>query len=361
MTNKFVKKNGLAKLWLKLTDREKYNWYKVELRAYRMKNYIDEHEILDSDQIKALAKRQGTLHFLHDGNAGDIIYSLPSVREARKITGAPVHLYLRLDQPHGIPSHYTHPLGGVMLNQQMFGMLHPLLTDQPYLEDCHVYAGQRIDIDLNAFRESGIFLDRGNIARWYNYLTGLHPGLSEPWLRATPDARSAGHIVIARSSRYRNPYINYSFLRQYERVLFLGVESEYQDIRKSIPDIEWVRVKDFREMAGIIAGARFFIGNQSLPFSIAEGLKVNRILEISVEAPNVLPEGGNAFDFYFQHHFEWLVNELYGQETLDMEGAGSKNSAPGSQPEKDSRSTSPQPSPQHCSGDTGGQRQPVNR
>lgn len=315
MSKKLKKKKGLAKLWLKLSDREKYLQYKVERWAYGQKNFIDENKVPTPDDIKALAKKRGEINFLHDGNAGDIIYSLPTIRAVKRLTGVPVHLHLRLNQPHGIPSHHTHPLGRVMLNEKMFHMLRPLLESQEYLDSCRVYEQQTIDMDLNTFRSAGILLDRGNIARWYNYVTGLHPDLSEAWLEAKPSPDSAGHIVIARSSRYRNPYINYRFLSRYKQVIFLGVESEYEDMRQQIPQMRWVTVEDFRQMAELIAGARVFIGNQSFPFAIAEGLKVKRILETSVEAPNVIPEGGQAYDFYFQPHFEWLTEYLSGDST----------------------------------------------
>lgn len=313
MGKKLKKKNGLARLWLKLTDREKYDQYKIERWAYRMKNFIDEHEVQDPGRILTMARDRGKLHFLHDGNAGDVIYALPTIRAVKRLTGVPLHLFLNLDKPHKIPSHYRHPLGGVMLNGEMFRMLHPLLSAQEYLDSCSVYEQQPVDLDLNTFRQAGIPLRSGNIARWYNYITALHPDLSEKWVDAEPDPSAAGHLLIARSSRYRNPFIDYSFLRHYENVLFVGVESEYMDIRQYIPAIRWVKVDDFMAMARLIAGARLFIGNQSLPYALAEAMKVPRILETSVEAPNVIPQGGKAFDFYFQPHFEWLVRTHSGE------------------------------------------------
>jgi hypothetical protein len=39
-------------------------------------------------------------------------------------------------------------------------------------------------------------------------------------------------------------------------------------------------------------------------------LKVPRILEISFEVINVIPEGENGYDFFFQEHFESLVELL---------------------------------------------------
>ncbi len=64
-------------------------------------------------------------------------------------------------------------------------------------------------------------------------------------------------------------------------------------------------------MASLIAGAKLFIGNQSFPFSVAEGLKANRLLEVSANCPDVSVNGENGHEFYFQEHFESLVKRLY--------------------------------------------------
>jgi hypothetical protein len=197
-----------------------------------------------------------------------------------------------------------------MLNQKMVDLLAPLVLSQNYINGCETYNGQQIHIDLDFFRSKLIPVDRGNIARWCGYLTGVTPQLWKNWLTVEPDKTYANTIILARSERYRNTSINYAFLQKYNEVVFIGVASEYEDMRQSIPNLKWVQVDDFLKLAQIIAGCKFFIGNQSFPFSIAEGLKVPRILELYYEIANVIPEGENAYDFFFQEHFESLVNEL---------------------------------------------------
>ena len=48
----------------------------------------------------------------------------------------------------------------------------------------------------------------------------------------------------------------------------------------------------------------FFIGNSSIGYNLAEGLKVPRLLEACPNFPVVRPHGKNAYDFYYQIHFE---------------------------------------------------------
>ena len=57
--------------------------------------------------------------------------------------------------------------------------------------------------------------------------------------------------------------------------------------------------------------SKFVIANSSIAFPIAEGLKVPRLLEACPYFPAAQPHGANAFDFYFQTHFEKWFKHLY--------------------------------------------------
>ena len=48
----------------------------------------------------------------------------------------------------------------------------------------------------------------------------------------------------------------------------------------------------------------------SFQYSIAEGLKVPRLLEASPDFTYVFPVGSNAFDSYHQNHFEKFFKKL---------------------------------------------------
>lgn len=248
-----------------------------------------------------------TCSFKHSGNAGDIIYSLPCVKA---MAGEhPASLRLRLDVPlrH---QHKNHPLGGVMLNQGMFDRLAPLLRAQEYLREVIVHDGSEVDFDLDGFRDSPMPLERLNISRWYFYFHGVVTDLSRPWLSVPPDPRFKDTVILARSQRYRNLSLDYSILANRKPLVFVGLENEYRDMRAAIPDLEWFRTDDFLQLASAVAGCRLFVGNQSFPFSLAEALKVPRILETDPMGPNVIPAGPAGFDVLFQRQFEYLVGSL---------------------------------------------------
>lgn len=312
----FKKRNLISKLWLKYHDRNQYKKYKWELNNYTEQEALNfftgENRLDTQEKIVEAAQQDKLLNITHSGNAGDVIYALPTIKKIHEITRVPINLYLRLDKPLPAPiwSNTKHTMGSVMINQSMANMLFPLLSSQTYIQNCEAYNNQKIHIDLDFFRNKTISLSNSNLARWCSYVTGFTPELWKPWLHTEPNPTYADKIILARSERYRNSTISYSFLKDYKNTVFIGVKSEYEDMKKAIPDLKWLQVKNFLELAQIIAGCKVFIGNQSFPYSIAEGLKTSRILEAYYHVAHVIPEGENAHDFYYQNHFESLVDQL---------------------------------------------------
>lgn len=310
MAKRLKRKNFLTKFLTKVFNREAYRNYKADHWSYGLKNYTNQHKVLTSESYLNIVAEYGNVNLVHSGHTGDIIYSLPVAKEICRITGAAVNYYLNIGYPSVLKAHHKHPSGSVMLSREVAELLIPLIASQPYINICDIYEDQRIDLNLSKIRELGIFLDKGSIARWYNYLSGLYPSTACPWILVEPDLSYADKIVIARSHRYRNPYIDYRFLSKYNNVVFVGLESEYLEIQTQISGICWKPVSNFLELARIISGCKVFIGNQSFPFALAEGVKVTRILEIAAGTPNVIPEGGVFGDFYFQEHFEEIATRL---------------------------------------------------
>ncbi len=298
--------NIIQKYILKYTNRPAYINYRAARRNIKLnKRFLDGSEKFDRSIFTHAYKELTS--FKHSGNCGDIIYSLPTVWELAKKGKA--EIYLQIDQPTRYNNY--HPLENVMLNQKMADMLKPLLMYQPLCKTCEVYSGNQIDYDLDIFRKYILLPDRGNIARWYFYLFAVYPSLSDPWLIAPKDPGLKDCILVGRSHRYRNPNISYSFLQKYPNVKFIGVEQEFLDMKSSIPNLEYIPVNDFLEMATLVNSCRLFIGNQSFPFAIAEGLKTNRLLEVYYQSPNVMVEGKGAYDFLFQPQFETMVEHLF--------------------------------------------------
>jgi len=248
------------------------------------------------------------VHFKHFGLIGDIIYSIP----AMKVLAAnrEIHLHLYIDQPSLYKKSMRHYNQGKILTEKSVEMIAPLLLSQPEIKCCDIYNDQHIDYDLDDFRKYPFDYNMGHICRWYFLTYGISADLSKPWLQVTGDKRFANEIIIARSFRYRAPGISYDFMNEYENISFVGLKEEYEDMKRLLPKIKYQPVKDFLELAQIIAGCKFFIGNQSFPYSLAEAIKVKRALEVCFENPNVIPEGENAYDFCYQPQFEKIVRQI---------------------------------------------------
>ncbi len=252
------------------------------------------------------------VHFLHSGHAGDIIYSIPAMKALAGNRN--MHLYLQLNQPNrDFTKSMQHPNGNVMLTEKSVSLFHSLVSSQQGFEKIKAHEGETIHYDLTAFRELPFDYRMGSIARWYFLAFGINHDLGKPWLSAQADNSYKNAIVLARSSRYRTPGIDHRFLAKYGRIVFVGMKEEYEDMRQQLPQLEYKPVNDFYEMASVIAGSRLFIGNQSFPFSLAEAMKVTRVLEVYPLCPNVIVEGANGYDFCYQPQFEKIVNDLLGQ------------------------------------------------
>jgi hypothetical protein len=292
----FKKLSKVQEVLLKMNNREAYINYK-----FLKKLQAVQHPSLP-------AEVPADVHFKHSGNAGDLIYALPVMHALAK--GGNIHLHLHINQPVIYPN-MQHPLGNVMLNEKMLAGLQPLILAQPGIATCDAYSGGPLHYDLDVFRTYPYNYKMGHIARWYFLVFATNYDLGKAWLQVKGDESYKDTIVIARSQRYRQPGISYRFLERYPKKVFVGIEQEYREMKEVIPGLEYRPVKDFYELASVIQGSRLFIGNQSFPFSIAEGLKTRRLLEMYFQSPNVIVEGPEGYDFCYQPQFEKLVKDLY--------------------------------------------------
>ncbi len=256
-----------------------------------------------------LDKRQ--VRFMHSGKSGDIIYAIPAMREMNRF-GNDIELYLNIIQPHSgkVDKHF---------NEKTVEMLLPLLQYQPYLKKAGIFSRQSIDVDMDAFRFIDIPLDRSNLASWYSFAFNVFPDLTKPWLYASKKEEYSNCIALSRSKRYGNPNLSRVFLSGYKDLAFLGTEQEYKSMKAELPSLVWIKVDNFLEMADIINSCKLFIGNQSMPFAIAEALKVQRVLEVSLESPNVIPFGPNGFGCIYQDAFEETVKKCISRTTFKID------------------------------------------
>jgi hypothetical protein len=267
---------------------------------------------INNDEVLKVDIEGDEVNFAHTGHLGDIIYSLPAVYKLAE--GRKINYYFHLNRTFQYPNRMSHPNGNILMTEKNVELIQPLLLHQPEINKCEAYSGQPIHYELDIFRKYPFDYRMGSIARWYFIIYGINSDLGKSWLTVTPDTSVSDAIIVARSSRYHTPGISYSFLKKYPRVVFVGLPAEYEEMKSAIPNLEYKPVKNYFELAAVIAGGKFFIGNQSSPFAVAEGLKVKRVLEMYYQVPNVMVEGANGYDFCMQPQFEKIVANLYEQK-----------------------------------------------
>ena len=277
---------------------------KHQIKEAKLKNFV----LPKIKEFNEVLSSKDDINFLHYGHLGDIINSLPILKEISKNKHCNLFIQKNKELPENVLSK-DHLFGKVYLTENSIKKILPLLKNQTFLNMVEIYDGQKIDIDLNFFREMPINFNIDSV-RWYGHLVGKYPDLSLKYLEVDNHDKFKNYIVIMRSLRRQNKFIDYSFLSSYKNKIFVGLKNEYEDLKNSVNGLEYYDSKDFLELASIIKNSKIFIGNLSFGYALAEALKVPRLLESGPNFPLVYPNGQNAFDFYFQDHFEKLVKKL---------------------------------------------------
>jgi ADP-heptose:LPS heptosyltransferase len=296
----------LKKYWYKITNKQKHQDLKNIERAEESRKVFQKQfePYIDSIQKKINSKKN--LSFLHSGHVGDVINALPVIKELSK--NHDCVLYIGVDKSINV-NYNKHPAKKVFINKKLYKMLEPLLASQKYIKKVEEYNAQEIDINFDIFRELPINISFDNL-RYSFQLTGIQPNIEDPYLEVSPHQKIQNKIIVQRTFRYRNQFINYKFLNKFDNIYFLGTLEEFEDLKKDVPKLNFYDCKDFLEMAQIIKSCRFFIANSSMAFPIAEALKVPRLLEACPYFPAAQPHGKNAYDFYYQIHFEKFFDFL---------------------------------------------------
>ena len=157
------------------------------------------------DEIDIALKNKENISFLHSGHLGDIINSLPLIKEISK--SKKCNLYIEINKP--LPSHVQnrdHPFGKYYLTETSAKKILPLLNKQKYINKVSIFNKEEIDVNLNLFRELPINFNIDSV-RWYFHITGIHPELDKPYLENIGTHQLKNKIVIIRSKGRRN-YFN---------------------------------------------------------------------------------------------------------------------------------------------------------
>lgn len=263
-----------------------------------------------------------TISFKFSGFSGDVIYYMAGIKRVCEDLQAKADIFIWLNREGRLYDGAYHPYEGKMINEYAFEMMKPLLMWQSYVNSVQPFTGQEIAVDMDKIREAQLDMPYGNLAHWLGMrFADMQSDLSKPWLMSPTSTMGEfdtilqlrQSILVNRTARYTNQFVSYYFLEQYkDHLIFAGLEKEYWEFRNQwgLDGLQLLKVKDFLELAYMIKNCKFFIGNQSMCFGIAEALKVPRILEMCPYAPNIHPVGANAHYFKFQEGLTYWVDRL---------------------------------------------------
>jgi hypothetical protein len=283
-----------------------------------------------------------TARIKHMANIGDIIASLPACKRYYEITGKKIIYTQVLDVPAEYYTNAVHPTLDskgvqVMVNTDMLNMIKPLLLSQEYIHDVEIYNGQPINIDFDVIRKK-IFVNLPHqaIQQWiFMAYPDLATDLSKSWIEIgevdISDCRLAylnlvtttlpiesleNKAIINFTERYRNPHIDYYFLKKYEKnLIFAGTDKEYQLFcEKWQLEMPRLIIKDFLQLAYILKKAKLLLSNQSFNWNLSAAMRTPHVLELCEFAPNTQCFfAPHSYGFLHQagakYYFELLYNK----------------------------------------------------
>jgi hypothetical protein len=224
------------------------------------------------------------MRFRTSGDVGDLLHSLALIQEA---SGGP-HTYYLVDRK---------------CTKALVSRSHliiPLVLSQPYIKECRC-SEDPVDVDFSEFRTFHDATDTllGAQRNYANrrYRLNLKTRGEFPWLLdIKPNPEMEGKIIIARSPRYNNAFFPWEdIVKHYgPRLRFVGLPVEHQTFCRLYGHVEYLPTPDFLFLAQCIAGSDLFIGNQSAPLAVAEGLKHRRIVEVCLSVCDVIFKSDTA-------------------------------------------------------------------
>lgn len=230
------------------------------------------------------------LTFKHSGDFGDVIYALPTI----KALGGGI-LYLTQSKWTRLPMtpERAHDLAG-------------LLMLQPYIKEVRIgMPPTKVDWDLDEFRQEHWFKEQApgrSIVESVAATVGLDSSIgNEPWLQVDyPTVIPGKPVVVNRTERYQNPSFQWGAAAKLYRnqAVFVGYDDEYHALQRvaAWPELERLHVASVLDLARAVAGCKLFVGNQSLAYALAEGMKKPAVLEVWKHRPDCLFRRENVWN-----------------------------------------------------------------
>lgn len=181
----------------------------------------------------------------------------------------------------------------VKMTPIVFRNVAPLLESQSYIRKVELYRGGSVTYDFDLFR--ALLANKESLAEMHLKRFGLPKTvLNDAWLTIEPNVVT--QVIINRTGRYQNVHFPWKTVidRYRQSCAFVGTSEEWSEFVSLFGTVPFFPTANLYELAKVISGAKLFIGNQSTPFAIAEGLKKSVIQEVCLWCPNCVFPRNNA-------------------------------------------------------------------
>ena len=290
----------LKNLGMKFAPKEISKHFSVENTQYD--GQFGFHDYGTQNLPKYLTKQIYKSKFHHSGDLGDVIYSLPTIKE---LGGGVLILSSDYDEMDIRDS----------MTLQKQEDLKKVLMLNDYIVQVRFSEGKPIDIDydLNDHRmyhiqwgngfltpEEAEKMRKTNLTELYRrYFNIPTDSSNSSWLSVGNKISFSGKpIIINRTARYHNKYFPWkTLITEYgENMMFVGTEKEHEDFCGEFGYVDYKLTESILDLFELISGCELFIGNQSFPYSLAEGIKKPVIQETDFEGvPNCIFKRDNSY------------------------------------------------------------------
>lgn len=206
------------------------------------------------------------MNAFHSGCIGDILYSIPTLHKLS------VEFLFIADRP------WTKPIGG------RIDTFSRILESQGIKVAIH--KGEKIDYDFSTYRNAGHKYGQpiaSRVSKWFN----LDVDLSEKSIHISDKNKyTEGKIVVGRCPRWHGEMFPWKqIVEQYgSEIVFVGLQHEHKNFCDEFGHVDYLPTNDLYDVALAINGCDVYIGNQSSPMSICEGMKHAAIQECCLYA-----------------------------------------------------------------------------
>jgi ADP-heptose:LPS heptosyltransferase len=230
--------------------------------------------------------------FKHNGKIGDVIFSLPTIREL----GGGI-LYLPENTPDACAG--------------MYSSLKDLLLLQPYIHEVREYPSGlnyrelapdiAIDFDLDDARLQPMKGVIHIVKRYMDQFGVNYPNLKDPWLQL-PDM-AHGHdlpeeyVLVNYTGRHIvNDHMNIKSRVDWKEVVksikkpvyFVGHESEYHTFANHFAGLPYLKTDNLLQLALVIKGAHSIYCNQSAVLALSQSMAKQYYLDVKPFKTNCL-------------------------------------------------------------------------